>query len=216
MRPLRSAFTLIELLIVVAIIAILAAIAVPNFLEAQTRAKVSRVKADIRSLALAVESYHVDHNAYPPNNDGPLPGGSGGLCAGIGRWMEMLSTPIAYITDGRYIDPFGNELFTNVSGQSIYFYIHPGSDDTCAALVLLGTFGSLTDPNALRISDHRWLVASAGPDRIFEVARLGGPLAGFANWFQETDEMLDIYDPTNGTISIGEIYRTAKGFSLEH
>jgi prepilin-type N-terminal cleavage/methylation domain-containing protein len=36
-------FTLIELLIVVAIIAILAAIAVPNFLEAQVRAKVSRV-----------------------------------------------------------------------------------------------------------------------------------------------------------------------------
>jgi prepilin-type N-terminal cleavage/methylation domain-containing protein len=62
-------FTLIELLIVVAIIAILAAIAVPNFLEAQTRARVSRVKADIRSLATAIESYYVDHGTYPPDGD---------------------------------------------------------------------------------------------------------------------------------------------------
>jgi succinate dehydrogenase (ubiquinone) flavoprotein subunit len=49
-------FTLIELLIVVAIIAILAAIAVPNFLEAQTRAKVTRVIAEMRGHALALET----------------------------------------------------------------------------------------------------------------------------------------------------------------
>ena len=57
-------FTLIELLIVVAIIAILALIAVPNFLEAQTRAKVSRVRADMRSLATGQEAYMVDWNSY--------------------------------------------------------------------------------------------------------------------------------------------------------
>lgn len=63
----KKGFTLIELLIVVAIIAILAAIAVPNFLEAQVRAKVSRAKADIRSLATALESYVVDNNNFPPD-----------------------------------------------------------------------------------------------------------------------------------------------------
>jgi len=61
----REGFTLIELLIVVAIIAILAAIAVPNFLEAQTRAKVSRLKADMRSAATGLEAYAVDNNDYP-------------------------------------------------------------------------------------------------------------------------------------------------------
>src|SRR5690606_2741475 len=62
----RKAFTLIELLIVVAIIAILAAIAVPNFLEAQTRSKVSRARTDMRTVATAMEAYAVDHNKYPP------------------------------------------------------------------------------------------------------------------------------------------------------
>jgi len=61
----KKGFTLIELLIVIAIIAILAAIAVPNFLEAQVRAKVSRVKADQRSLATGLEAYYVDNNSYP-------------------------------------------------------------------------------------------------------------------------------------------------------
>src|SRR3954462_6822457 len=65
----NKAFTLIELLIVVAIIAILAAIAVPNFLEAQVRAKVARAKSDMRSLATAVEAYCVDDNKYPIRHD---------------------------------------------------------------------------------------------------------------------------------------------------
>jgi prepilin-type N-terminal cleavage/methylation domain-containing protein len=62
---LKKAFTLIELLIVVAIIAILAAIAVPNFLEAQTRAKVSRVLSDQRTYATALETYMIDNSSYP-------------------------------------------------------------------------------------------------------------------------------------------------------
>jgi len=65
--PQRRAFTLIELLCVVAVIAILACIAVPNFLEAQVRSKVARSLDEMEVMAAALEAYWIDHRAYPPN-----------------------------------------------------------------------------------------------------------------------------------------------------
>ncbi len=61
-------FSLIELLIVVAIIGIIAAIAIPNLLNAIQRAKQKRTMADMRSIGEAIETYQVDMNIYPQSD----------------------------------------------------------------------------------------------------------------------------------------------------
>ena len=61
----RKGFTLIELMIVIAIIIILAAIAIPNYLRMTDRARRSRVAGDFASTATALEAYSVDWGAYP-------------------------------------------------------------------------------------------------------------------------------------------------------
>jgi len=60
-----AGFTVIELLIVIAIISIIAAIAVPNLMSANIRAKVSGAKVDMGSIAIALEDYKVDYGEYP-------------------------------------------------------------------------------------------------------------------------------------------------------
>ena len=57
-------FTLIELMIVIAIIGILAAIAIPQFSAYRTRSYNSAANADIRNAATAQEAYYVDHQSY--------------------------------------------------------------------------------------------------------------------------------------------------------
>jgi prepilin-type N-terminal cleavage/methylation domain-containing protein len=58
-------FSLIELLIVMAIIAILAAIAIPNLLTAQTKAKVSKALAESKLIVTQTQLYNADKNEYP-------------------------------------------------------------------------------------------------------------------------------------------------------
>ncbi len=186
-RP--KGFTLIELLIVVAIIAILAAIAVPNFLEAQVRAKVSRAKSDIRTLATALETYRVDNTAYPPA--GYLPPR---VLTLEDRW-EFVTTPIAYITSIPP-DPFGDmDVSISYVGPPwkyrTYDFVSkikaiPGND----------AFFDFLYMNTGRTG--LWYAASQGPDRVPELVR-GGMHAGTE------------YDPTNGTVSNGDIIRIGPG-----
>ncbi|NQU45032.1 prepilin-type N-terminal cleavage/methylation domain-containing protein [bacterium] len=227
-----GAFTLIELLIVVAIIAILAAIAVPNFLEAQVRAKISRVHNDLRTVSLGMQAYMVDnnktpylyeyysstnaqmYNAFIYHHFDPTSGGA---------WHHAirLTTPVAYLDTIAYEDPF------DTFGES------HGSLDK-AGYVCLSLQGAFADgkfvedkfeslpsytvlsPRTFRINGQTrnitFHLASCGPDKKWQTHPTGiisgiGTFIGSSGAQDYVDGLVPQYDPTNGTNSAGEIWR---------
>ena len=198
----KRAFTLIELLIVVAIIAILAAIAVPNFLEAQVRSKVSRVKADMRTLATGLESYRIDNNSYPTMR---LPRPTVGDTSVNETLGVELTTPIAYLSSMEIT----KDIFKLDRGPQLNAL--PGRDrliyrNNDFLIKTAGTNQALIDAITLNIEEQEglWRLISSGPDRyVLNTAAL--PEQDFASF-----NPLRNYDPTNGTISIGDIFRTQK------
>jgi len=194
----KRAFTLIELLIVVAIIAILAAIAVPNFLEAMIRSKVSRARVDMRSIATALESYAVDYNHFPPND---------------GEYNVIpceITTPVAFITTSKLVDPFGkfnpeektpdevrSKYYTYtgiVTYEEAAFWSSKGRDCPHEAI------DHWTENEGAFEKYGKWRMVSVGPDRDYLDGAFPPPLKG--------SDIL--YDPTNGTVSFGNILRTQK------
>lgn len=65
-RQTQSAFSLIELLVVTAVLGLLAALAGPPLLAAIERGRVGRVTADLRTVEVALEAYRTEHGCYPP------------------------------------------------------------------------------------------------------------------------------------------------------
>ena len=65
----RKGFTLVELLVVISIIGILAAIAVPRFTDATNSAKVAKIQADLRTIDSAIAIYYAKNSAYPTAAD---------------------------------------------------------------------------------------------------------------------------------------------------
>jgi general secretion pathway protein G len=61
----RSGFTLVELLVVIVVLAVLAAIVLPKFVNSGARSRESALKADLRELRNAISAFQVDTGKYP-------------------------------------------------------------------------------------------------------------------------------------------------------
>ncbi|MBV8639363.1 MAG: prepilin-type N-terminal cleavage/methylation domain-containing protein [Candidatus Eremiobacteraeota bacterium] len=124
-------FTLIEMMIVVAIIAILVAILVPNFMKARAQAQTAACEANLKEIATALELYQTDHQQYPnvtaaTNVTSTEPN--------IGPYLRQ--TPIDPVA------PSGNYTYqvTNPdTGTASYTITCPGSHDPATLTAIGGT-----------------------------------------------------------------------------
>jgi prepilin-type N-terminal cleavage/methylation domain-containing protein len=201
-----SGVTLVELLVVVAIIGILCAIAVPNVVEAQTRAKVASVHSGMRKVATALESYCADFNRYPIEGN-PFSGDPGdypSVNPDASISLLCLTTPVSYLSGVEMVtDPFQTSnptpeaLAQGNMGCEDFFYanyemfceIDPGR----------------WDPG---YTFRAWGLSSLGTDRTDD-GILWAPHyeKRYGSILQPYDFLGVTYDASNGTVSPGDIAR---------
>jgi len=213
----NRAFTLIELLIVIAIILILIAIALPNFLEAQVRAKVTNANAELRTLETAMASYFTDRGRHMADgfemfNLGLDPSGgypTGG--EGSNVIYSQLTTPVQYVTEipvdefqvARIaVDSAGNGLGARDDDLVQYRVYSEGWK--CAAAGGSLFQGNCTGNLAFNPETRylgNWIFLSPGPNGEHN----------YGEWAMARDVVAAgsprTYNPTNGTRSHGDLVK---------
>lgn len=219
---LKRGFSLIELMVVIAILTLLATIAIPNLLDAQVRSRVAKAHSDMADLSRAIEAYFIDHRVYPATDHSLASEGGWGANRGVSdasdvflrqptfrhaedpdQGLAQLTTPIAYINTYP-TDPFSpanNATFSYSTPDE--FSLGPGVNGRGWVMWSLGPGGSYATDNGS---------GYAGPVPLVNVG-VAGQTRVAASFYNPKDYIPSdtltgiLYDPTNGLRSPGIITR---------
>jgi len=110
----KRGFTLVEILIVVVILGILAAIVIPQFTEASTEAKTNSLMSDLQTVRSQIQLYKVQHSDdFPGSGTASFADSLTGYTDSAGAaWVEGTSTGTKY---GPYLERIPNNPFTGVN-----------------------------------------------------------------------------------------------------
>jgi prepilin-type N-terminal cleavage/methylation domain-containing protein len=210
-------FTLLELLIVCAIIAMLTAIALPNYQDALARSKVAKFKGDGHTLQTAIESYITDFQIYPFAELYPVKSTCGGgdvqdaSSPSEGYLPRCLTTPAAYMNK-LPSDPFKNNEDVGNCFPERRPYLYSSDSQNVRQFrqyfvsVMYAQLDGQYTFTTYNPSRAVWLIASPGPDgdRDFGTNKAGAQYS-----------IPTRYDPTNGTISDGDLYMFGPGLGFD-
>lgn len=117
----QGGFTLIELMVVIVIIGILVAIALPNFIGAQDRAKISSVKANMHTFQTIVETYGVDYGGVYPDDVSTLYTAANDTTQGTSAYWKDFSNPFTSTSgDGQSYQDAGGDADATAIGMVEY------------------------------------------------------------------------------------------------
>lgn len=106
----QSGFTLVEMLLVLVILAVLAAIVIPKFSGRSQQAKITAAGSQISSIEMALDAFEVDNGFYPQ--------GSAGLGALVDQPNNAQNWKGPYLKKGVPLDPWGNAYLYTFPGKA--------------------------------------------------------------------------------------------------
>lgn len=137
----KRGFTLVELLIVMAVIAILIGIAIPSFRGMQAEANRTKAEGDVRVIKIAIESYYKNNGTYPA----------------VASYQTTLLGASPKILEGNLYDPFGATTTTTYSyalgtgstgpSDAKYYIIYSVGPNGNGSAFVANTTGTVTASN---------------------------------------------------------------------